>query len=259
MPITTPNYTQTPNEIFDKYMPIMKGSELKVILFIIRKTLGFVDINKHRKITDKISISQIVKGTGMQTAAITKALNNLESKYKLISSRKEPGRTTVYSLLFEKTLSESEIVEEAKPFRKVKGSFSESEKVGAKTLSESENTKESNIKKKYKKRVISSSLQNNKKTYLEFVKLSDDEYGKLNSKYDKSDIDSYIETLNNYMGSKGKQYKSHYYTILNWMRKENIPKLKYCPTCKNKLGYNNKCTNCGINISNEKVLYGEDI
>ena len=30
-----------------------------------------------------------------------------------------------------------------------------------------------------------------------------------------------IDKLNNYLGSTGKRYKSHYFTILSWARKEN--------------------------------------
>ena len=49
------------------------------------------------------------------------------------------------------------------------------------------------------------------------VKLTDDEYKKLKDK----DLLHYIEQLSSYMKSKGKRYKSHYATILNWSRKEN--------------------------------------
>ena len=48
------------------------------------------------------------------------------------------------------------------------------------------------------------------------VKLSDEEYQKLK---DKNLLD-YIERLSSYIASKGKKYKSHYATILNWSRKE---------------------------------------
>lgn len=52
------------------------------------------------------------------------------------------------------------------------------------------------------------------------VKLSDEEYKKLK---DKNLLD-YIEKLSSYMKSKGKKYKSHYATILNWSRKEQKEK-----------------------------------
>jgi hypothetical protein len=33
-----------------------------------------------------------------------------------------------------------------------------------------------------------------------------------------------IERLNNYIGSSGKKYKSHYHTILNWSRNDPPPR-----------------------------------
>ena len=54
--------------------------------------------------------------------------------------------------------------------------------------------------------------------YLDFVLLTDDEYSKLTKKFN-SKLDSHIENLNNYIGSTGKKYKSHYHTILSWNRK----------------------------------------
>jgi len=62
----------------------------------------------------------------------------------------------------------------------------------------------------------------NKKKYLEFVLLTDDEYKKLCDRFGKSVADDYIERLNNYLGSKGKRYKSHYHTILNWSNKDGV-------------------------------------
>ena len=59
-----------------------------------------------------------------------------------------------------------------------------------------------------------------KSLYLEYVKLTDDEYKKLLDKLGKSKLDDYIERLNNYIGSSGKKYKSHYHTILNWIKKD---------------------------------------
>ena len=57
-----------------------------------------------------------------------------------------------------------------------------------------------------------------KKKYGEFnnVLLTDDEYAKL----EKSNLLPYIKKLDSYIASKGKKYKSHYATILNWNRKD---------------------------------------
>lgn len=61
--------------------------------------------------------------------------------------------------------------------------------------------------------------KNNKKRFLDFVFLTDKEHKKLLDKLGKDKTDDLIERLNNYIGSKGKKYKSHYFTILSWDRK----------------------------------------
>lgn len=60
-----------------------------------------------------------------------------------------------------------------------------------------------------------------KKTYGEFknVKLTDEEFNKLETRI--KNYNEYIEKLSAYLEQKGKQYKSHYATILNWSRKDN--------------------------------------
>lgn len=60
--------------------------------------------------------------------------------------------------------------------------------------------------------------KNKKKKYGEFenILLTDEEYAKL----EKSNLLPYIEKLSSYIASKGKKYKSHYATILNWSRGE---------------------------------------
>lgn len=61
--------------------------------------------------------------------------------------------------------------------------------------------------------------QNKKNKYLDFVFLTEQEYEKLVEQFgDKTK--GWLERLNNYIGSKGKKYKSHYHTILTWHRKD---------------------------------------
>lgn len=72
-------------------------------------------------------------------------------------------------------------------------------------------------------------LSKDKNKYLEFVLLTDEEYKKLCDRFGKSVADSYIERLNNYLGSKGKKYKSHYHTILNWINKDGVDKKQSSP------------------------------
>ena len=58
-----------------------------------------------------------------------------------------------------------------------------------------------------------------KDKYLEFVKLSNPEHKKLVALFGEEGTAERIENLNDYIGSKGNKYKSHYHTILVWERK----------------------------------------
>lgn len=60
---------------------------------------------------------------------------------------------------------------------------------------------------------------------LENVFLSSEEYQKLVTKYGPKTTEKYIDKLSLYMDSAGKGYKSHYATILAWMRRDGIKEL----------------------------------
>lgn len=53
------------------------------------------------------------------------------------------------------------------------------------------------------------------------IKLSEDEFKKLNEKFGNTKTKEFIERLSGYIASKGVRYKSHYATILNWERRDN--------------------------------------
>ncbi len=59
-----------------------------------------------------------------------------------------------------------------------------------------------------------------KKRYLQHVLLKDSEYERLVNDYSKDLVDSKIDDLNNYIGSKGKQYKDHNLTLRGWLKKD---------------------------------------
>lgn len=59
-----------------------------------------------------------------------------------------------------------------------------------------------------------------KERHLDAVLLYPEEYEKLILKYNKEIVDNKIEDLDNFMGSTGKRYISHYKTLLNWLKKD---------------------------------------
>ena len=83
-----------------------------------------------------------------------------------------------------------------------------------------ENDREKHIERIKKDIEIKENNKEIKKKYLENVLLTDNEYEKLVEKYGKWTIERKIEDLNNYIGSKWKKYKSHYFTILERLRRE---------------------------------------
>jgi hypothetical protein len=70
-----------------------------------------------------------------------------------------------------------------------------------------------------KDKLNESEIQKHK--FLDFVFLTDDERKKLIERFGLDKTNDYIERLNNGIGSKGYKYKSHYFTILNWSRKDS--------------------------------------
>jgi len=82
----------------------------------------------------------------------------------------------------------------------------------------SENTSEFAEETSSKSRVIKS----NKYIYREFVQLTSEEYKTLENLYGKKTTEDYIKRLNDYIGSKGDKYKSHYHTIRNWLNRNGV-------------------------------------
>jgi len=71
-----------------------------------------------------------------------------------------------------------------------------------------------------KENTASKKPKEKKELYLDFVRLTLSEYEKLAERLGEEKTKDYIESLNNYIGSKGRRYKSHYHTILAWSRKD---------------------------------------
>ena len=79
------NTTPVPNVVFDNYLKELKIAELKVLLVIIRQTIGWTDkyTKSKRKEKDWISGSQLVFKTGCSIRAINEAIKTLVDR-KLI-------------------------------------------------------------------------------------------------------------------------------------------------------------------------------
>lgn len=90
-----PNYTQVPDELFDELLTVLSGAELKVTLYIIRRTFGF------KKHSDNIALSQMLRGittrdgrqldrgVGLSKSTLLQALRDLTAKGVIIPTRRE--------------------------------------------------------------------------------------------------------------------------------------------------------------------------
>ena len=106
----SPNYTQVPDELFDQLMPSLSDAELRVLLYIVRRTFGF------KKSSDEISLSQMVegittgdgrvldRGTGLSKATVARGLAALKDKGIIIAVRNRSAErgneATTYRLRF---------------------------------------------------------------------------------------------------------------------------------------------------------------
>lgn len=105
-----PNTTPTPDDLFDIFLTLLTHAELKVLLYIIRRTYGF------KKDDDRISLKQISagittkkggqldKGAGLTKRGAIKALQALEKRGLIWVSRTQApdgnNQINVYSLRF---------------------------------------------------------------------------------------------------------------------------------------------------------------
>lgn len=107
-----PNSTQIPDVILDRWMSHLTGAELKVLLYVARRTYGF------GKGSDRISLQQIARGirrrngsaldlgTGLSVSSVARSAKSLEERGLLLRQQNRDESTgehdeTMYSLNLE--------------------------------------------------------------------------------------------------------------------------------------------------------------
>ena len=75
------NFTMVPNEIIDEHLKDLTGAELKILLAITRKTIGW------HKDTDWISNQQMMEITGLSRPTVTETVNKLINKGLVIKTK----------------------------------------------------------------------------------------------------------------------------------------------------------------------------
>jgi len=207
-------HTRIANELMEQLMKLyLAPNQWQVLVCIIRKTYGF-----HKKI-DYITNTQICEGTGLGKSTVSRAVTILKQREIITRNGKHIGlqkdweqwqklaeqATKVSSL---DNLSGDEKL--AIPQPELAIPQPELAEQATKVSSPLDTQKEDTIQKKLDKR-----------KYGEFqnVLLTDEQYQKLKDQFgDKAQV--LIENLSSYMESRGKKYKGHYATILNWSSRE---------------------------------------
>ena len=90
-------------------------------------------------------------------------------------------------------------------------------------------------------------LQSNKKRYLDYVYLTDDEYNKLLELFWKEKLNRELLKLNEYIGSKWVKYESHYHTIRNWNQ-------DFIATKQPSL-FTPKTPKTKVNVNKDKIIF----
>jgi hypothetical protein len=116
-----PRYTSVPDELFDELLPDLSLAELRVLLYIVRRTFGF------KKRSDAISISQMVagirrkdghvldRGTGLSRRALLPALKSLQEKGVIVRLERFDPRHGFQASIYSVRFKESGVGENASP------------------------------------------------------------------------------------------------------------------------------------------------
>jgi hypothetical protein len=90
---SSPNGTIVPDEFFDVLMPQLSKSELRVLLYIIRRTLGFkkhADTISLKQMTDGITTRDgavLDRGTGLSKASAARGVKRLLERGIIVAKR----------------------------------------------------------------------------------------------------------------------------------------------------------------------------
>lgn len=91
---SAPNYTPVPDQLFDEHLHLLSGAELKVLLYICRRTFGF------KRGSDNISLNQMLSGivkkdgtrldngTGLSKSTLLKAIKSLVEMNLVVSEQR---------------------------------------------------------------------------------------------------------------------------------------------------------------------------
>lgn len=92
-----PNTFQTPNDYVDLLLPLLTGTETKVLLFVARKTFGW------GKAAEVLAIAEIMAAVKGSRSAVSAALNHLVAM-AVVTREGESGQEFLYALQLDKAV-----------------------------------------------------------------------------------------------------------------------------------------------------------
>ena len=209
-------------ELFTKPIWTKSTPEQKAILFTLLSMANFKEnewewngekfkVEKGQFVTSLESI-KLACGKGISTQNVRSALIRFEKLGFLTNKSTKQGRliTIMNWALYQPEKKQGNNATDKE--------VTKNQQRGNKELTpkgEGNKGKESNkVNKKENKKEPS------KTAFGDFVKLTDTEYENLCKDYGKKIIDNKIEDMNNYIGAKGKRYKSHNHALRSWLKKD---------------------------------------
>jgi len=157
-----PQSTPVPNILLDTLMPELTDTELRVVLVVVRQTLGWA-AGDGRKVRDWISHRQLMAKTGRESAAISRSVERLVQKRILVAegedgqplttpSERRAVRGRVYFHLHPRLRKKTSLFEEVTAHSEARNAESDAETVL------SEDTKAKTTKETRYKKLSGSSL-----------------------------------------------------------------------------------------------------
>ena len=213
------NFTRIPNDILDGLCRLeLSGSEMRIILYVIRRTFGF-----NRDFAE-IPLSEIASVIGMSVPNISRTLKKLVNMNLLERHAARGIHPQTISLgerlnsYQEQQLSESTTVAENDNPVVIRNDNSPIVENDNPTVIEN-----GNHTYKEKKKDIKERERKPRGPYGNVV-LSDEQFGTLVSDYGKSNTEVYIRKVDSYMQSTGRSYPDHEATIRKWMDDDGVKK-----------------------------------
>ena len=212
-------FTRIPNDILEALCALnASGSEMRILLYIIRRTYGF-----NRDFAE-ISLSEISSAVGMDTAAISKVLKKLEGR-KLIERRPAKGiRPQTISISEEGFLCQNEQLSETTTV--VDSDNSGIDENNNPAVVKNDNAVVVDTDNHTYKEIKEDNKERERKAHgtYGFVLLSDDEFKELTDDYGESNTRDYIRKVDTHVKATGRPYSDYAAVIRKWMEDDKVKK-----------------------------------